>query len=177
MGRSRPSFGRRTFSGTSRDALHRRPLRCRWALQPGFCIASRGVASAVIVRSRLSPGLRSFSELVAIRRIAGLCGAAGHSNRGFAQPQGGWAQGRIGLCKFCQLFATGRHVEQLRLFESREPPPPRAGRATSSVLVAFPAGVGPPFLARQARLACRAAPGGNATRPPGVLPACRAGKL
>ena len=21
----------------------RRPLRCRWALQPGFCIASRGV--------------------------------------------------------------------------------------------------------------------------------------
>ncbi len=41
--RSRPSFG----WGQLRP-LGRRPCRCRWALQPGFCIASRGWAQGRI---------------------------------------------------------------------------------------------------------------------------------
>ena len=38
-----------------------------------------------------------WSEKIAIRRIAGLCGAAGHSNRGFAQPQGGGRKAEFSL--------------------------------------------------------------------------------
>ena len=51
----------------------------------------------------------------------------------------------------------------------RAPPPLRAGRRNSSVLVAFPAGGDSLFLRRQARLACRAAPRGWAIGPQGVL--------
>ena len=46
---------------------------------------------------RLISWRRSFVELVAMLCIAGLCGAAGHSNRGFAEPQGGGRKAELSL--------------------------------------------------------------------------------
>ncbi len=89
--------------------------------------------SDVIVRSRLSPGLRSFSELVAIRRIAGL-----GEQRTLQAGAGGRARGRI-------FLKEGGSVS--RCFASPASSPRR--KAPRGV------GDGPNFLGRCFRSRCR----------------------
>ena len=84
IGRTRPSLGPK-ISSEPVAMLCIAGLCLGWRL-PGSC-AERHRA-----RGRMfSPMIcnRSASRGIVIRRIAGLCGAAGHSNRGFAQLQGG----------------------------------------------------------------------------------------
>mgnify|MGYP001123394403 CR=1 FL=1 len=57
-------------------------------------------------------------ELVAMRSIAGLYGAAGHSNRGFAQPQGG-AQGRTFFEKGLQLIGKQKYASRSQRGQNR----------------------------------------------------------
>ena len=49
---------------------------------------------------------RKGAESVAMLRIAGLCGAAGHSNRGDEQPQGGGRRAELSPSRFCSRLAN-----------------------------------------------------------------------
>ncbi len=84
-GRGEVPLGTRGLGFSLQSFRWRRPagtFACRAA--PAF----RGVAEAH-KRGLAELRAENFSEPVAMLCVAGLCGAAGHSNRGFEQPQGG----------------------------------------------------------------------------------------
>ncbi len=71
-----------------------------------FETAVCGERRAVKVRFRPSFGAENFAEPVAIRRIAGLCGAAGHSNRGVKQPQRGGRKAELSPLMVCNRASS-----------------------------------------------------------------------
>ena len=121
---------------------------------------------------RLISWRRSFVELVAMLCIAGLCGAAGHSNRGFAEPQGGGRKAEFSPGGGCRGMAKGAKTPWLRslptfcrITESRSP---RGSSGGEEKVIFSPRGLGPdgvweakladPLFCPQARLACPAVP-------------------
>ncbi len=64
---------------------------------------------------------RKGAESVAMLRIAGLCGAAEHSNRGFAEPQGGGRKAEL------SPSVTNNQAVRFRLSRPNRDPPTGGG--------------------------------------------------
>ena len=155
IGRSRPSFG------WSRSRLSESPSSAVPLGTPtGVLQSLKGVGDGPnflrgqakkwrgLAKGAQPSWLRSLLTFCRITESRSLRGSSGGEEKVIFSPRG------LGLRK----QAGCRPAGQLRPCGPRAPPPPRAGRRNSSVLVAFPAGGDSLFLRRQTRLACPAAP-------------------
>ena len=101
-GGSGPPWGDlgRAWGRVSCDSQNRRPLRCRWALQPGFCRASRGWAQGRIfsvgdslpsrggmAKGAKTPWLRSLPTFCRITESRSPRGSSGGEERESFNPQ------------------------------------------------------------------------------------------
>ena len=133
-------------------------FECRAAPEPADggrlappLVGARGVSAGRPARHREILA-ELWAEPVAMLRIAGLCGAAGHSNRGFAQPQGGGRKAEFSL----SVIRKWAQVEKLR-------PVGSLGPAAAPRLVPPLVGARGGSAGRLTRCRSSPIPGGNAT--------------